>query len=268
MKFAFSTLGCPEWTWGEIKSAAADLGFDGVEIRGIRGEMYAPNLAIFQPEQLLPTLAELHRLSLSISCLTTACFLFDKENIEKHMADARAYIDLAARIGVPNIRLLGDAAPEAGEGIDVDFVAANLKELAQYAADKRVYVLLENNGVFADSKVIVDVMQKVNHPSAGILWDVHHPFRYFGESAEYTYDMVKPWLRYIHMKDSIMVDGKCVYRMVGDGDEPNLEVLRLLKRDRFNGYVSLEWVKRWNRELTEPGIVFPRFISYVRRYGK
>ena len=35
MKLSFSTLGCPEWSWNEILATAKDMGFDGIEIRGV-----------------------------------------------------------------------------------------------------------------------------------------------------------------------------------------------------------------------------------------
>jgi len=35
MKIGFSTLGCPDWTLSEILATAKDLGYNGVEIRGI-----------------------------------------------------------------------------------------------------------------------------------------------------------------------------------------------------------------------------------------
>ena len=35
MKIAFSTLGCPDFDWSDIYSMAKDLGFDGIEIRGL-----------------------------------------------------------------------------------------------------------------------------------------------------------------------------------------------------------------------------------------
>ena len=40
MKIAFSTLGCPNYDWKDIYSMAKDLGFDGIEIREIRGEFF------------------------------------------------------------------------------------------------------------------------------------------------------------------------------------------------------------------------------------
>ena len=41
MKLSFSTLGCPRWTLKEIVATAKDLGFGGVEIRGIGDKINA-----------------------------------------------------------------------------------------------------------------------------------------------------------------------------------------------------------------------------------
>ena len=41
MKIAFSTLGCPDFSWSDIYSMAKDLGFDGIEIRGLGNEIFA-----------------------------------------------------------------------------------------------------------------------------------------------------------------------------------------------------------------------------------
>ena len=42
LPLAFSTLGCPKWTWPEILDFAAQHGFSGVELRGLLGEMNLP----------------------------------------------------------------------------------------------------------------------------------------------------------------------------------------------------------------------------------
>jgi fatty-acyl-CoA synthase len=39
MKLAFSTLGCPDFSWNDIYSMAKDLGFNGIEIRGLGNEI-------------------------------------------------------------------------------------------------------------------------------------------------------------------------------------------------------------------------------------
>ena len=42
MKLGFSSLVCPGWSLESIVTNAAAMGFDGVELRGIRGELELP----------------------------------------------------------------------------------------------------------------------------------------------------------------------------------------------------------------------------------
>lgn len=34
----------------------------------------------------------------------------------------------------------------------------------------------------------------------------------------------------------------------------------------YDGYISLEWVKRWAQELSDAGVVFPQFANYMHDY--
>jgi len=42
VKIGFSTLACPGWDLGEVVEKAKEFGFDGVELRGLRGELNLP----------------------------------------------------------------------------------------------------------------------------------------------------------------------------------------------------------------------------------
>ncbi len=243
-----------------------DLGYDGVEVRGIENELYAPNCGPFLPVNIEATKAILKEKNIEISCLTSASYIFDKKNIERQMKEGIDYIFLAQSLGVKYVRVLGDEQPYPGENINLDFVAANLKELANYADGRDVTVLIETNGVFADSKVLLSLLEKVNKPNVGVLWDIHHPYRYMNEPVKETYNRLKKYIQHIHIKDSVIEDGQVSYRMVGYGDLPIVEVLDLLKADNYSQYISLEWVKRWDRTLEAPAIAFPHFINYVKRH--
>ncbi|MBO7406383.1 MAG: sugar phosphate isomerase/epimerase [Clostridia bacterium] len=266
MKIAFSTLGCPDWSWDEILATAKDMGYDAVEIRGISKEIYAPAIPVFAPDRINDVRQKLSRMDLKLSCLTSACYLFDKVNSEKTAAEGKAYIELADSLGIPYVRVLGDRNPEPGEGIDDQFVADSLKRFCEFARGTGVTVLIETNGVYADSERLLRLVKAVNDPKLGVLWDVHHPYRYFNETPEKTYENLKEYIRYLHVKDSVVTeDGKLKYRMMGYGDLPVAEALKILKAGGFDGYVTLEWVKRWYSELEEPGVVFMQYISYMRR---
>lgn len=51
MKLSFSTLGCPDWSFQTILDEAQRLGFDGIEIRGIEGEMDVAKIPYFKPRK-------------------------------------------------------------------------------------------------------------------------------------------------------------------------------------------------------------------------
>jgi sugar phosphate isomerase/epimerase len=265
MKLSFSTLGCPGWSWEDMLVTAKDLGFDGIEMRGIENELYVPNAKPFTDVNIQNTRERLSKLQLEIPCLTSSCYLFDKSNINLALNEGREYIDLAQKLGTPFVRVLGDRNPEPGDGIDVDFVSKNLFELAEYGSKKNVKILIETNGVFSDSEQMLKLLKSTGSLNIGVLWDVHHPFRFMGEEVEKTYNTLKEYIQFVHIKDSLMENGKVVYKILGSGDVPVAEAMSLLRNNGYSGYVSLEWVKRWCIDLEEPGIVFSHFINHIKR---
>src|SRR3972149_732466 len=60
MKIGFSSLVCPGWGLRTIVEQASDLGFQGVELRGLRGELHLPLVPELsgQPERVRGLFAE------------------------------------------------------------------------------------------------------------------------------------------------------------------------------------------------------------------
>jgi len=98
MKLAFSTLGCPEWTWTEIYTMAFDLGFSGIEIRGLGEEIMAARAKPFLPGEIDRTAEVLDRLKLSISCFSSNCVLASPEGAQAADVEINEYIALAAKV--------------------------------------------------------------------------------------------------------------------------------------------------------------------------
>lgn len=269
MKFGFSTIGCPGWLWKEVIAAAKDMGYDGVELRGIANKMYLPATRTFSFENCLRIKNQLEELELEIPCLSTSAFIYNEKYQEAAQKEVRDYLNLAGVLGVPYIRLLADKEAAPGDEVDEKTVIANLKELLPLAEEKDVTLLVETNGVYADSERLKALMEQFeDNPNLGVLWDIHHPYRFYGESPEKTYGRLRRWIRHIHVKDSVMEKGRVVYKMTGYGDVPLRQALHLLRDDDFPGFVMLEWLKRWNADLEDPGIVFSHFFFAVKRLLK
>ena len=113
---------------------------------------------------------------------------------------------------------------------------------------------------------MLKLIDDVGHPNLQVLWDVHHTFRFYNESVETTLERLFKHIRFVHIKDSVMEDGKLKYKMMGKGDIPVVDALTQLSQRNYEGFVSLEWVKRWNMDLEEPGIVFSQFINFVSKF--
>ena len=169
-------------------------------------------------------------------------------------------------MNTPFIRILADREAHVTGEVDDQFIVEIMKELAEIAAPKEVTLLVETNGVYADTARLKKLLDDIGSPFVAALWDVHHPFRFFGEAPETTVANLGSYIKYLHVKDSVMEGDVVRYRMMGEGDLPIREALDALDQINYDGYVSLEWVKRWAPELTDAGIVFPHFANYMSVY--
>ncbi|MGI5856775.1 MAG: AMP-binding protein [Candidatus Merdivicinus sp.] len=266
MKLAFSTLGCPDFDWKDIYSMAKDFGFSGIELRGLGNDIFSVHARPFQEENLPATIVMLAKQHLEIPCLSTGCALKFADRREETLREIREYIALASRLGTPYIRILGDltAAPE-GE-VDDAVVLDGLKALVPDAEKAGVTLLVETNGVYANTARLRDLLNQVRSDNVAALWDVHHPYRFAGESPEQTVTNLGAYIKYAHVKDSVMDGGRVCYRLMGEGDLPMDDIIRTLNSINYEGYVSLEWLKQYAPDLSDAGIVFPHFANFMNPY--
>ena len=265
MKISFSTLCCPRWNWREITATAHDLGYDGIEIRGVGKDISVPSVPEFGELQLEKTVEKLKSLSLSIPCLDSDCVLHIPDDLPRTHMEGKAYVDLAKKLSVPYVRVFSaPPVPQPEGNVDEGLVKEQARKLARYAGENGVTLLLETHGIWAQSIRLARLLKDIDHPNVAVLWDVHHPFRYFEEKPEETYGNLKPWIRHIHLKDSLLKGERIQYMLPGQGDVPLASCIHLLKEDGYDGFYSLEWVKRWDMSLEEPGIVLAHYANYIR----
>ena len=269
MKISFSTLACPDFSWTDIYSMAKDLGFDGIEIRGLGNDIFAVNAKPFTPEQLPKTIQKLNDIHIEIPCLSSGCCLKFKDKLNDNIKEITEYIELAEKLGTPYIRVLADRNPAPEGEVDDEVVIAGLKRLAEIAEKTAVELIVETNGVYADTKRLRRVLDAVNSRSVAALWDINHPYRFMNEQPEETVINLGQYIKYVHVKDSVVnADGSLEYKMMGEGTMPLDDIFGTLKCRGYDGYISLEWVKRWARQLSDAGIVFPQFANYMAPYRK
>jgi sugar phosphate isomerase/epimerase len=138
-------------------------------------------------------------------------------------------------------------------------MAGFLRQLGDIAAAHDVTLVLETHDAFSTGAQVAELLRQADHPAVGALWDLHHPYRE-GEDPEATMQLLAPYLRHTHVKDSR--EGR--YTLMGEGDVPLAEMIGLLRSNGYDGWISVEWEKRWHPEIADPAIVMPQYAQRLR----
>jgi fatty-acyl-CoA synthase len=266
MKLAFSTLGCPNFSWPDIYSMAKDLGYSGIEIRGLGDDIFAVKAQPFTENMLPHTIKKLASLRLEIPCLSSGCCLKYPDREDENVKEITQYINLAKSLNTPYIRILADLKPQPDGEVDDGVVLKALRRIIPVAEENGVVLLLETNGVYSDTLRLRNLLDLAASDYVAALWDIHHPYRFAKETPGKTVQNLGAYIRYVHVKDSIVESGEIKYRMMGEGDLPFHDMMLALRSINYEGYISLEWVKRWASDLHDAGIVFPQFVHFMSRY--
>src|SRR5436853_3341577 len=105
---AFTTLACPDWSWEQTIQKAVEYGYQGVELRGVEGEMDLTKAAPFTGNQLAATKRELADRGLAIPCLDTSCRFDQEASLGNNIDEGKRHIDLATALDATCIGVLGD----------------------------------------------------------------------------------------------------------------------------------------------------------------
>ncbi len=281
MKLAFSTLGCPEWDLGGALSRGREMGFDGIDFRGLGPHRFDPAAGRYVDfdldvtrsreftDDLDRTRAMIRDSGLEVAGLSSGVRFVSlaPPDLEKAMDEGRRYIALAKELGCKVVRVFGGGFDAAKMTIEAAraYIVSGLKELAPLAEEAGVTLALETHDNWTSTDTMRPIFEAVDSPAVGALWDVNHPFRFAGESPEATWANIGPWVRYTHFKDSVDDGrGKFSYRLQGEGTLPLREIVGILGKGGYDGWLTLEWEKMWHPELPEAAVAFPAYVAAMR----
>ncbi len=267
---AFSTLGCPDWSFQQIVDFASANGYSGLEIRGIKRQMDLTKCDEFSsPEKIKATLSLMAENNLKFINLGASANMHFHEGPEKEksMTEAKSFIDLAQKINCPYVRVFPNKFPkDRTKDQTIQTVAENLLTLGKYAKERNVIVLLETHGDFSGSDDILKVMKAASHPNIALVWDISNMWTITKESPQEVYKKLKKYIRHTHIKDAKLNGDKLQYSLLGQGDVPIFEAIDLLYKDGYKGYYSFEWEKLWHPEIAEPEIAISHFAKAMKKH--
>ena len=255
MKLSFSTRGWAELSWAELVDSALEMRFDGVELYNIQKQ---PDLTErggpLHKYSVAATLRELKEKKLCIPCLDTSADLAGEDDCVDTLF---SLFDLARSIQAPYVCAVALHDNDA-------LIRERLDKLIPEAEKCGVTLLIKTSGVFCDTAALRSLMDDYACDQLAALWDMHHPYRDMGESADTTIKNLGDYVRHVHLRDS---DDADTYNLIGEGTLPVADMMRALYSIDYDGFVSLEWKTEWMPDLPDREIIFPHFVNYMNRFG-
>jgi sugar phosphate isomerase/epimerase len=228
--------------------AVYEYGYDGLELRLLHGEPI--DVVALDPGTRRAVAAALERAAVPLVCLDTSI-----ELTQPFDGALPAALDLARVWGAPAVRVFG------GESPDLDDIARRLESALDRAEELEVTIALETHDSFASAVFVGQLLRRVASPSFAAIWDVHHPHR-VGESPADVLGALGTRIHLVHVKDARSEE----LVALGEGDVPVRESLAALRAAGYDGWLTVEWEKRWHPELAEPELALPRERETLARW--
>jgi sugar phosphate isomerase/epimerase len=223
-----------------------------VELRGIGGRMDMP--AYCAEQQLAPAqmqqICRQHRTQLVVAGSSVKL----TESSDRDREELLALGVWAEALNIPFIRVFGGGRwgtpPTDGEYSQ----AGELVRWWRHERESRkwrVDLLLETHDAFSGAEPCLRLNGELSEPML-LIWDSHHTWRIGGEPPTETWNRIGSLVRHVHVKDSVdrpSARHPYSYVMPGQGQMPLTDVINLLRSKRFDGFVSLEWERKWHPYL-------------------
>jgi len=266
MKFGWSTLGNPDWTIERAVQAAADYGYDGIEVRILDGEVITPELVRQNLGRLKQVFGKNAPKLIGLGS-SVRLAVPDPAEHERQEAALVEFVDLARELDAPFVRVFGGPRPEGdSDETAIQRVAASLRKITPVARQAGVTVALETHDTFSRSGMVAAALAEAPGNAVGALWDTHHPHR-MGEAVAEVWTNLADRLVHVHLKDARRrVDGNWDLVLLGEGEVACREIVRALALRGYAGYVVMEWEKKWHPEIDPPEIAMPQHLTRARTW--
>lgn len=180
----------------------------------------------------------------------------DKEKRAADVQHVKDWIEVAAKLGAPVIRVFSGAEPEGHSRDEVmEWMAADLKTCAEYGRQHGVLVGIQNHGDFLKTaEHVLQLLKRVDSEWFGVVVDTGN----FQESDPYAeIARVLPYAVNFQIKESPFGTDSSVRMDLK-------KLMQVIRAGGYRGYLPIETLELRGRAY-EPSVLVPQFLGEVRR---
>lgn len=196
------------------------------------------------------------------------CDLNSEEEYEEHLAGLGRCIDAAHLWGTKIIRGFTFWKDGLGEK-SFPRIVERYQRAIRMAEENDVIIAIESEPSVCtiNMQMLHDFLELAGSDHLAALWDPGNEVSDPGAPPPYPvgYELLKPWIRHIHLKDARSTTGQDFYEpaLMGQGDVDFHGALRRLKADGYEGYVSIETHYRMKKAaFSESELAHPQGSSF------
>ena len=261
MKLSFSTKGWHNSSFDDFCEIAKDLKFEGIELHNIHNRLFTDKDGAFHDYAAAKTVRKLYEKKLTIPCIDTVCNLADTSTEKESIEEIEKCIEIASNLHIPYVRV------KAYGEENYDFVREIVAKVLPVAEQSGIVILAETSGIFADTKKLCELLDGFAHDNLAALWDMYATYFIGGEDAETTIKNLGAYVKHVHIKDAVKTAEGDEFCLIGEGEMPIEEMMLGLRSVNFDGFVSLEWIPDWCKELDDMEIIFSHFVNFMKQFG-
>jgi sugar phosphate isomerase/epimerase len=262
-RLAFSTLACPEWDPLEVVERAATMGFDGIEWRGGEDGHAGAQLPVADRSTLRQAMDERGLTAIAVTTYTDLVHPSAAVR-DATVEDLLRHAEVAEALGAPSLRAFpGDRSDDVSDEVLLDRAADTLGRAVARLAGTGISIAIEPHDAFMSSAAIAGLLARLDHPQVGAVWDAGNTWS-IGEQPEEGIRALGPWLRYVQFKDGTGRLPDWHLTLLGQGEVPLGQGIRLLARDHPEVPVSIEWERPWHPELPPAEVALPAGLAHLR----
>lgn len=213
------------------------FGIGYIEMRGVDGK----NIAECSKEEIRAVAKKCRNAGVRISAVGSPLGKINiSDDMEPHMESMRDLMEKAKILGTEYIRVFSFYMPQ-GEAPEKyrDEVLKRMERMAAAAKQQDIVLLHENEkGIYGDTpERCLDVLESIGSEHMWATFDPANFIQCGCQPYPSAYEMLKPYIRYIHIKDATK-EGIVVPS--GQGVAQMGALLKRVKEDGYQGFLSLE----------------------------
>lgn len=217
------------------------LGMKYIELRSVNGT----NISDLSIEKVNDIKKYLQNKNIKISCIASPIGKIDIDEVdfenrfEEHFKKFKHVLNIAQILEVKYVRVFSFFLKREQKEKYKDLILEKMKSFIKEISNLDIILLHENEkGIFGDDiESCLNLIEAMDSKKFKLIFDPAN-FVQVGVSPLKAYEKLKKFVEYVHLKDANFSSQENV--LIGTGDGEILGLLKELKKEKYEGFLSLE----------------------------